>query len=1626
MSLNRFTNITEIRETPGLTRGISWPQNAIELLELDEIKVRPDETPIVEIHIYTPTNEAYLGGGPTTDFVIQGDKIYIDYVKTFANLNIKRGFFKVLVNVYYEVIGTYDYPLLKITDISADSRELLLTVFRPRAEASVPADIISTFLDLYPKALQRDFALNFGENEIIRIINYKSYLDDNVLAVRTLTPLPIDFAELSRCNLVELVSDAWIDNISLDQLAPSPELSTLRGPNFEIESGYTTVTETDFLNWNQLLGSNLSTSQKIIDSFFSGSIAGVELGIDYTAFPEFVYYSSAAERVAGFKSKLETIEYYNNRLTTLANTSGSSSGSLSVNIANTTKKRDDVIGRFDSFERWLYNEPTASIYTHGITGSFTKIGVEGEAFAVSPYPKRIVNGQYALYPTTASIAETWYDSLSEAATLFDENNPYSLVKSIPQHIREDVNNSEYETFVNMIAHHFDILYTYANALTRVHIKEEHPKRGIDKDVLFDIARSQGWQLVNGQQASQLWRYKLGTNESGSFASTGSIFSQSDEAITGEVWRRIVNNLPYILKTRGTDRSIKALLNIYGIPQTLLSIREYGGPLVGNEWPALTEDRYAYAIMFNSGSHLKYQTNFISSSIGDWGMTRGTNNVIPVQTREFRFRPAYTGSMLLYSQIDQNNAPITQIAVQHTASYSGSGLYGRINISFGRAISNTIPMTASSEWLPLFNGQFWNLRYGWTTTGTHFNTGSNTNTTYNVQVQQSSDFIRGKINFSSSINITPTNNVHYLIWSRPGTSPVNFVYIGGNTGSTDTFNVNSYLSNMLGGMPGTYSGSMQEYREWLEYLGNDAFDEHTFNPTSYVSYLSPSSSYDTLVRHYTLGTEIIGRNLSTNGTIISSSHPNYAIKDFMMSSSYNSNAYAYGFVVPSDEQRGNFIPVEETYYVRGASLGASNPRSEKIRLEDNYLIRRLSPIVSAERSSFDTAPLDSNKLGLFYSFADQVNKDVFNQIGRVELDDYIGDPDDEHELVYEDLKWFSSQYWKKFTNNSDVNSFNRIFSQFDFSVFNQIKQTLPLRVDDVSGLLIEPNILERSKVQITKPIKVENPQYEFSLGDVQPTGSGVVNVPYEALIGNDETTVYTPSAIWQEEYSGETNLVKNTGSANYHTIETLPVDELRSYTASFIRSNYYVSGANSYVNTYYDNQDVLFNPTSTATTIEWKDTTAPLGTYDWQQKIVEGTGSAWLTVNGLLAAGQYTNQIRLKLNSYNPYDTVIRPKIKLQASSSVAAVNYTAALVRTETDDIDSRILYVYDVQTGVTDNNVLFDMQFDSILVPSYTYLTLVLQFQVPTGPVPSNVYTDVSASMVIAAGSNRGVDSSGNYGQALEFMSTASVHFNSASNGYVKTNAGDISWFSEPTNGISPVYWFNVDNAHFYQDGNAGAPVNSAQFLSSSIDGVGTRLIFLGSDLNDPDIAETFGANADSISATYTLNGDQYGTGATYWSSGSVSYNLVTGMTLVLKRIVPIITIEEICHSVRNIEITETRESDIYMKHVYHYSGSPSIANDYARNFNYAQSASKGMYYSRSLSPASYHDDFYESYERAFYIGTQISSPKPNIGSDDRNIGGTPVIEIYEVNPNQIFYNSTPRQAGNGGGLEPGNITIR
>lgn len=1611
MSLERYSNIRTIRDTPGLSRGIDWFERDQAALKLTQLTSRPDETPVVEMHIYTPTNEVYLGGGPITDFVIQGDKLYIDYASAFASYDIKRGFFKVNINVYYNIVGTYEFPELKVTELSTDNTELLLTEFAPRADEPT-TNIVAEFLEEYSNPFERDFALNFGENRLLRMINYKSYFNDSTMAVKLYnSPTDGDIEPLSRCQIVEIVSDSYIDNISLDQLAPTKPPQSLRGPNFEIETGYTTSTETDFKNWNQLLGSNVNTSQKIIDSVFSGSLAGVELGIDFTGYNNFVFYSSANSRLSNFKQKIERLEYYDNRLNTLNSTSGSSSGSLSTNINNVQKRKDALIGTFDSFEKWLYNEPTASLFTHGTTGSPLTPDEGSQVFILSPWPKRIVNGTNLIYASTSSIAENWFLSASNAATTYDENNPNQLLKTIPEYIRLDANNSEYETFVNMIGQHFDILYSYANALTeKVYVKEEHPKLGIDKDVLNDIAKSQGWQLTNGNQASQLWQYALGTNESGTYAQSGSLFSVPNEQITSEVWRRIINNLPYILKSRGTIQSIKSLLNIYGIPQTLLSVREYGGPKVSNEWPVLTEDRYSYAMQFNSGSSLSYSSLHVSASLPNWGRVVTTPNVVPVQTREFRFRPYQTGSMILYSQVNSSGDPLVQMAIEHTGSYSGSAFFGRLNLSFGSG-SGTSPITASTDWLPIFDGDFWNISYGWETTGDHFNTGSNSDTTYRIRIGHASDYIKGKVSHTGSIAITPTNTDHYLTWSDPATLNANVVYIGGNTGSGDELNVNDYLTTLMGAMPGTYSGSMQEYREYLEYISLDAWNDHVLNPTSYVSGISATSSFDTLVRHYTLGSETVGFDLSTDGTIISSSHPNQSANDFTTNNAYSTNAVTDGFKNPNDSQRGNFIPVEETYYVRGVSVGANNPRSEKIRLEENSLVRRLSPVKSGERSSFDNAPLDSHKLGLFYSFADQVNKDIFNHTGRIELDDYIGDPDDEYEVAYEDLKRFASQYWKKFTNASDINSYNRIFSQFDFSIFNQIKQTLPERVDEATGLLIEPNAIERNKVQITKPIGVDNPQYDVVITQQEPTWSADY-INYEGVVTRDETAVLILSSSYDVEYSDTAYVVQNSGSMNYCTIETLPVDELVSFTASIDDLNY--TQANG-VNVDYGNQKILFEPSSDASPANWTSNSSS-GKFDLLQNIDSGDGVVdgryWLTttLSDITSSSYMSKQLRFAYDTMTQYDVKMRIKSEVIFAPSSSLTqgtgktgNITAALVKLEDGaDPNSRIVQVYDYQT-TTYNNAAADanksfIEFKSVLVPANTQLYGVYQF-----------YTDIEGSTIFYSAS-----------------ATPSGMTEGATvirwDGTFISNAPSQSF---GTFGLSPVGYFSASAAEFTDD---------IFWISSS---AGDTFFDGGSNYTGFAPMKFNIASADqraSLQNGYTVSDLGEGTTPTInFLTGSVASATAWGPVIStetqeyhLKRHAAIVTTEEVCHSVKQHYIEDCRQSDIYETPVFYYSGSSTIANKRERDNDGFLSQSLGLYYSRSLDVACYRDDFFESYERAFYTGTQLSAPGVNLPTVDGVLNGAPVIEIFEVNPNQLFYNTTPKQPGPGNTLDPGNLTVR
>lgn len=401
-------------------------------------------------------------------------------------------------------------------------------------------------------------------------IKLVSPLDGGVTVGQSLS---ID-GRLQKSYIEKIVAYNQLDGITSKQLLE---------PNFNIElDKYGKSDGTDFKAWNDLLDANLSTSQQIIDKYFSGSFGNIKLNIDYSDFSNFVHYSSATERVDNFFSKLQTIEGYNSRIATLQQVSGSHA---LTNISQSITRRDTLIGGFDGFEQWMYNKVTGSLYTHYSTTDNP----------IVPYPK-ISSYPTAFYPTTSSQAESWYEGVYSSASLYDAQNQSALINLIPFALREDPLNEDYILFINMIGHHFDILWTYTKGLTDVNKREEHPEDGMSDDLLYDVAKSMGWNLSNGWGESNLWEYVLGTDSSGNRSvTTDGLQTKSKEKIRAEVWRRVLNNLPYIYKSKGTPRSIKALLACYGIPETFLKIREYGGPTIVDSPNKYEDERFIYKV-----------------------------------------------------------------------------------------------------------------------------------------------------------------------------------------------------------------------------------------------------------------------------------------------------------------------------------------------------------------------------------------------------------------------------------------------------------------------------------------------------------------------------------------------------------------------------------------------------------------------------------------------------------------------------------------------------------------------------------------------------------------------------------------------------------------------------------------------------------------------------------------------------------------------------------------------------------------------------------------------------------------------------------------------------------------------
>jgi len=1079
---------------------------------LDDVVLIPDDPNIVkdhrsEIHILSFYGDMIASNHDAvyTVFDKTTNSLLVDVRSTFADAGIEKGSYLIVVNMFSDVWGSFGNEKVILRELSPDRTELKFTVDKTAlGEFGWFRDY---FIDLSNEDVVNGLVVNFGYNRIQKVVNAWFDGDGSTFYVKLYGPIDGEIDVKDTAWFGYEVVDPYIDTVVLATPTVTATYNNIGGPNFFIDTDQFQSTSTTYKSWEDVLDANLTTRQRIIEQSLSGSV-NVKLNIDFTNFANYVFYSSAEERLRNFHYKVSKIEEYSSSIAVLFNSTASNTPYISGSIDLNTRRIDQITSNFDPWEKWLYYEPTASLFTHDVSGS------------VTPWPKRIISGSWHPYPISSSQVDNWYTTLIVSASEYDTYNNNRLYWSIPEHIYMNPANSDFITFINMVGEHFDVLYAYITSMTKVHERDEHPQRGTPNELLYYIAKSFGWNLQNTRQLADLWTYKLGTDSSGVFADTGTMRSRSGEDQTSQIWRRIVNNLPSLLKTKGTSRSIKSLLSIYGIPQTLISIKEYGGPARKSIQPYWEDDRFRYEANFTGSNYIELTRGIIPPSSGSWGgVTR-----VP-DTIEFSFRTNYTSSvsMSLFaiedgtsrSRVLYNLYLVHNKYITGTSSYSGSNDYGKLytevvqwNSSNNSILSSTV---SSGTYAPYFDGDLWTVRIGTNVVFTQSYSGDQIiSVTASKHFDCSKDIISGYVESSA----TGANGYVYS-WGAGSGSAVSphIIVLGGTTGS-----VNSAAPTSR------FDGQISGYKEYFIDLSADTYTSHVLNPTAYDDG-TVSGSFDTLHRYYPLG-EDQQRWDHTSYISVSSSQPN-RLYSFRTTAS---------FVNWAGSETDQYISSVERHYVETPTLGGNLLYSTKVRKETTTLARDLSPSARSEAGVYDYDGIDSNRLAIVFAPNDHTNFDIFNHSGFFELDDYVGDPMWEYEDEYLDLNRLRGQYFKKYASRYDVNALIKILALYDYTFFEQCKQLIPAKSDAILGILLEPDVLHRSKVRLTKRPEVTNPTYDADIPRYEASQSGEVPV-LDASASNNvfvtaRHTYITASVSRQTFVSASHNYI--TGSINWST------------------------------------------------------------------------------------------------------------------------------------------------------------------------------------------------------------------------------------------------------------------------------------------------------------------------------------------------------------------------------------------------------------------------------------------------------------------------------------------------------------
>jgi len=645
------------------------------------------------------------------------------------------------------------------------------------------------------------------------------------------------------------------------------------------------------------------------------------------------------------------------------------------------------------------------------------------------------------------------------------------------------------------ARFFDEMKLYVDVFSTLRTVDYETNTSMPDNFLQNLIKQYGFHLPPLFNNSTIDQYVNAENIDQDFSTNAT----SLKFVQNELLRRVLINLPEVLRSKGTQHSIKVFLRSMGIdPDNSVRIREYGGPTtrqlsfsretkrdVGTmvefitssfaTSPYLSASRYEPGIPTIAGTFVKqnlFPPNGISDNSNDGLLTSGSwtvESIVKYTPHHINLMTSATQSlvrMCVTGSLPDGLGLVANLLVVSSSVSPKLLLYIRPG---NNEDSPTLQMSMSIPLGAIFDSDKWNVSFGCERNDL---IGSIVSSSYFLRLGNQNngdiDYIKTTSSFFYELITSESNSLRTKsILNASGA----FITIGENTtipeGGGNTY---LYLNNStdvnLEARVTAFTGLQSNLRFWSKALTVNEWTEHVRNYKS-VGVNDPLVNYN-YVKTRDGSFEKLRLDSLTKQTdrraveqVVGPSRITFL--DFSVNGMHITGS---GFPTDSDCVKSELF---DSSYLSPYFDEASTNEKIRIRSYQNQELidatpwAQTAPVYELVKSE---QPTDDVRFSVEFSLIDVLNRDIVTLFSTFEaLDNALGAPELIFSPDYPDLEKLRDVYFNRISEKLNFKAFFDFFRWFDSSIGTFIQQLIPRKTNfKGTNFVIESHMLERHKLE----------------------------------------------------------------------------------------------------------------------------------------------------------------------------------------------------------------------------------------------------------------------------------------------------------------------------------------------------------------------------------------------------------------------------------------------------------------------------------------------------------------------------------------------------------------------------------